>query len=64
MLHIRAKNSSYDPHIAYTQVIAKGYGGPGEPPLTDHPSVVELPDYFEVVDEDIPEHVQYLNYTG
>ena len=33
-------------------------------PLSEHPSIVEHPDLFEIVDEDIPESPDYLVYTG
>lgn len=64
MPHIKQKNSSEDPNKAYTIVLTPGYGGVGEPPLSEHPSVVEWPALFEVVDTEIPEGAQELNYTG
>jgi len=62
MLHIRQKNSIVGE--AYTIVQTKGYGGQGEPPLSEHPSLVEHPDLFELVDEEIPTEHQYLKYDG
>lgn len=64
MLHIRQKNSITESGYAYTVVDSSGYGGLGEPPLTSHPAVVEWPDKFEVVDQELPEEYQILNYTG
>lgn len=60
MIHIRYINSINT--NTYTIVITDGYGGEGEPPLQEHPSIVEHPELFEIVDQDIPEHHQYLNY--
>lgn len=48
--------------IAYTVVITTGYGGVNEPPLEQHPSIVENPTLFVIVDQDIPSDAQYLNY--
>lgn len=62
MLHIRKSDSSYDPHIAYTLVITEGYGGDGEPALSEHPSIVQHPDIFEIVDAEIPSHYQTMIY--
>jgi hypothetical protein len=45
--------------IAYTIVITDGYTD-----LTTHPSIVEHPDLFEIVNIDIPEDCQFLNYIG
>ena len=41
----------------YTVVIAEG-------DLSLHPSIVEHPDLFEIVEGDLPEFYQRLNYTG
>lgn len=46
----------------YTVVITTGYGGVNEPPLEEHPSIVENPTLFEIVDQDIPSDAQFLNY--
>lgn len=62
MRHIRKKDSSYDPQIAYTLVLTDGYGGEGQPTLEEHLSVVEHPETFEVVDADIPPHHQIMYY--
>lgn len=45
--------------VAYTVVITDGYAD-----LTTHPSIVEHPDLFEIVDVDLPTEYQFLNYTG
>jgi hypothetical protein len=45
---------------AYTVVNTEGW----TLPLQDHPSVVEHPEIFEVVDTDIPEWYQLLNYIS
>jgi hypothetical protein len=64
MIHIRKKDSSYDPHIAYTLVITDGYGGQGEPALEQHPSMLEHPEIFEIVDAEIPSHYQKMIYIS
>ena len=56
MIHIRQKNST---HGVYTIVNTDNW----ILPIDQHPSVVEHPDIFEVVDEDIPENHQILNYV-
>jgi len=50
MKHIRQISSQ-----TYTVVIA-------EEPLEEHNSIIEHPDLFEIVDGEIPENAQYLNY--
>lgn len=58
MVHIRqigTENTN-----SYTIVNTDGW----TKPLAEHPSVVEHPELFEIVDTDIPDYVQYLNYTG
>ena len=60
MKHIR-----YIPSVetnSYTIVISEGYGGENEPPLESHPSIVDHPELYEIIDCDIPEHHQYLIY--
>jgi hypothetical protein len=64
MIHIRKKDSSKDPHIAYTVVISDGYGGDGQPPLNQHPCILNEPDIFEVCDDDIPPHFQTMIYQS
>lgn len=64
MRHIRKKDSSYDPHIAYTVVITEGYGGENQPMLEEHLSIVEHPEIFEVVDAEIPPHYQKMIYIS
>lgn len=44
--------------IAYTVVDTTGW----TLPLEQHPSIVEHPELFEIVDEDIPENAQTLIY--
>lgn len=61
MIHIRQKldvtNKTGD-LIAYTVVFTKNW----TLPLNQHPSIVENPEIFEIVDEEIPEHAQTLIY--
>jgi len=61
MEHIRQKmnTSANKSDVAYTVVITDGYTD-----LTTHPSIVEHPDLFEIVDVDLPTEYQFLNYTG
>jgi hypothetical protein len=63
MQHIKQKNSSLDDNKAYTIVITEGYGGLGEPPLSEHPSIVENPTLFEIVNDDPPADAQFLRYV-
>lgn len=58
MIHIRQKDSSLNPNEAYTLVITNDWTGT----LETHPSMVDRPDFFEIVDCDIPEHTQFLIY--
>jgi hypothetical protein len=58
MLHIRKKDSSFDPTIAYSVVITTNWNQP----LEEHPTMVLEPDVYEIVDCDIPPHVQYTTY--
>jgi hypothetical protein len=58
MIHIRQKNSSFNPNEAYTLVITSDWDGT----LETHPSMVDRPDFFEIADCDIPEHTQFLIY--
>jgi hypothetical protein len=44
--------------VAYTVVDTTGW----TLPLNEHPSIVENPEIFEIVDEEIPEHAQTLIY--
>jgi hypothetical protein len=46
--------------LAYTVVNTNGWNLP----LNQHPSIVEHPEVFEIVDTDIPSDAQYLNYTS
>jgi hypothetical protein len=62
MQHIRQKNSVNTE--SYTVVITDGYGGVNEPPLTDHPSIVEHPELFEISSDEIPQSHQFLNYVS
>ena len=57
MKHIRQKNSSREPHQAYTVVLEIENIN-----LEDHPCLQEHPEIFELVDETIPEDAQYLKY--
>ena len=60
MRHIRQKikNEGLLP-VAYTVVVTDNWNLP----LEEHPSIVEHPDKFEIVDNEIPETAQYLNYV-
>ena len=55
MIHIRQKDLTI-----YTIVNTDGW----DKPLEQHPSIVEHPESFEIVDCDIPVYVQYLNYES
>jgi hypothetical protein len=63
MIHIRQKldvtNKSGE-LIAYSVVYTKNW----TLPLEQHPSIVENPDLFEIVDDEIPEHAQTLIYNS
>jgi hypothetical protein len=61
MEHIRQKLdlTSNKLEIAYTVVITDGYTD-----LTTHPSIIEHPDLFEIVDVELPTEYQFLNYNG
>jgi len=59
MRHIRKKDSSFDPGIAYSVVITTNW----DKPLEEHPTIVNEPDVFEIADCDIPAHAQYMTYT-
>lgn len=56
-MHIKQKNSN-----ANCYIIVKTEGWEGS--LHTHPSVVDYPEHFEVVDEAIPDNIQYLNYVN
>lgn len=59
MIHIRQKlDLSAKQEVAYTIVITDGW----TEPLEQHPSIVEHPEIFEIVDAEIPENAQFLNY--
>lgn len=59
MIHIRQKlDLSAKQEVAYTIVITDGW----TEPLEQHPSILEHPEIFEIVDAEIPENPQYLNY--
>jgi hypothetical protein len=60
MKHIRQKNSSIVKGEVYAVVITTDWNKP----LEEHPSVIEKPDFFEVVDCEIPEFIQYVNYVS
>ena len=57
MLHIRQKNSNES--TTYTVVITTGYA---DEDLDVHPSIMENPDLFEIVDGEIPSDAQFLKY--
>lgn len=58
MLHIRKKDSSFDPGIAYSVVITTNW----DKPLEEHPTMVLEPDVYEIVDCEIPPHAQHTTY--
>lgn len=63
MIHIRQKidlSNKIGELIAYTVVDTTGWSAP----LDEHPSIVENPDVFEIVDEEIPQHAQTLYYQS
>lgn len=62
MAHIRQKNTIGTD--AYTVVMSTGYGGENQPPLDEHPAIVEHPEMFEVTTDEIPEQHQYLRYSA
>lgn len=62
MKHIRQINSVGTD--SYTVIVTTGYGGEGEPPLEQHPSILEHPDLFEISLDEIPEKHQYGDYIG
>jgi len=57
MEHIRQINSVET--NTYTVVITNGWEGI----LSEHPSIVEHPELFEISNDPIPEDSQYLNYV-
>jgi len=64
MKHIRQKGSSYVVGETYTLMITTGYGGEGQPPLEEHPCIVDLPQFYEITEEPIPEHYQISTYES
>lgn len=63
MIHIRQKldlTNKVGELIAYSVVYTKDW----TLPLEEHPSIVEHPETFEIVDEDIPSHAQTLIYKS
>jgi len=63
MIHIRQKldlTNKIGELIAYNVV----YTNDWTLPLEQHPSIVEHPENFEIVDEDIPAHAQTLIYNN
>ena len=56
MKHIRQKKIKETD--IYTIVITDNW----DKPLEEHPSIVEHPEVFEIVDCEIPNNIQYLNY--
>lgn len=60
MEHIRQKlNLAAREEQAYTVVITTNW----TQPLSEHPSIVEHPEIFEISTDAIPENAQYLNYV-
>lgn len=63
MIHIRQKidlTNKIGELVAYTVVDTSNWTAP----LEEHPSIVENPDLFEIVDEEIPTHAQTLYYIS
>jgi len=63
MIHIRQKldlTNKVGELIAYSVVNTTNW----DRPLEEHPSIVENPDIFEIVDEEIPSHAQTLIYQS
>lgn len=60
MKHIRQRNSSTIPGEVYAMVLTYNW----DKPLEEHPSVVEHPEMFEVVDCQIPDYCVYVNYES
>ena len=58
MIHIRQKNS--DLNLTYIVVKTDNW----TLPLDEHPSVVEHPESFEIVNQDIPNDCDYLIYES
>lgn len=59
MLHIRQKlDLTTKQEIAYTIVKTDDW----TLPLEQHPSIVEHPEIFEIIDAEIPESAQFLIY--
>lgn len=58
MIHIRQKIADGLLPEAYTVVVTTDWVGN----LEDHPSIVNHPDIFEIVDAPIPDNAQYLIY--
>lgn len=57
MLHIRQKNSSLEDNKSYTVVLPIiGIE------LDQHPSIIEFPALFELVNAEIPSDAQFLKY--
>ena len=63
MIHIRQKldlTNKVGELFAYSVVYTKDWNQP----LEEHPSIVENPDIFEIVDDEIPAHAQTLIYQS
>jgi hypothetical protein len=63
MIHIRQKldlTNKVGELFAYSVVYTKDWNKP----LEEHPSIVENPDIFEIVDDEIPAHAQTLIYQS
>lgn len=57
MKHIRQINSVGTQ--SYTIMVVDDW----DRPLEEHPSIIQHPEVFEIVDADIPENAQYLKYA-
>lgn len=60
MIHIRQKlDLAGKQDVAYTIVLTDDW----TLPLEQHPSIIEHPEIFEIVDAEIPDSAQFLKYT-
>lgn len=61
MLHIRQKSTATGKSLYSNYTVIKTDNFKAKD-LHKHPAVVEHPQIFEVVNEDIPDHAQYINW--
>lgn len=58
MQHIRRIRQSESD--VYTIVVTTNWNLP----LTEHPSILEHPEVFEISDDELPEIIEFLTYTS